>query len=133
MPLHECSSNFRSKEPATFRPLANRRKDGKANIHDMAVYLLRAETLPSARMYPSAQADSNLSAEALPLTYRGTILASAFVQNSYHLHLNRCQPDPGFDMTEAIEDSTIHFWNQGKTMSLGKMLLRPQLHWEAFV
>ncbi|KAI7910634.1 hypothetical protein M0657_011313 [Pyricularia oryzae] len=31
----------------------------------------------------------------------------------YHLYLNRCQPDPGLDMTtEAIEDSTIHFWNQ---------------------
>ncbi|TLD03141.1 uncharacterized protein PgNI_12507 [Pyricularia grisea] len=37
----------------------------------------------------------------------------AFVQNGYHLHLNRCQPDPGLDMTrEAIEDSTIQFGGQ---------------------
>ncbi|TLS20521.1 uncharacterized protein PpBr36_11166 [Pyricularia pennisetigena] len=37
---------------------------------------------------------------------------SVGLRPKYHLHLNRCQPDPGFDMIEAIEDSIIQFGNQ---------------------
>ncbi|QBZ53502.1 hypothetical protein PoMZ_09186, partial [Pyricularia oryzae] len=60
-----------------FRPFANRKKDSKVNIYNITVYLLRAETLPSARICPSAQTDNNFNAKTLPLTYRKTIFAPA--------------------------------------------------------